>query len=253
MLFLRPKSWPSTLLREAAEIAFKVLPEEGVRGKAERSLPTFRIETIGSSRDRFQGERPESQIVDLHVLTATTQLHAIVLIDKSDLSFAIEHHRGISRVGGSHLVTGPSGQETVGRRIIGRRGQHLPVDRDMATTLHVAGTSLGIAEGDGLQGDMHRLTVTSLGRHDQDLTIGGVVLAGRTPFQRCRGNRLCPTALRLIRRGITENIEIASPSIRLLSSTRPSGNSSTLASSPFGAGQASAPPKGNQLSPKSSE
>ena len=56
MHFLRPKRWPSTLLGEAAEIAFKVLPKEGVRGKAERSLPTLRIETIGSSRDRFQGE-----------------------------------------------------------------------------------------------------------------------------------------------------------------------------------------------------
>lgn len=56
MHFLRPKRWPSTLLGEAAEIAFKVLPEGGVQGKAERSLPTFRIETIGPSRDRFQGE-----------------------------------------------------------------------------------------------------------------------------------------------------------------------------------------------------
>ena len=51
-----PEKLALTLLREAAEIAFKVLPEKGVRRKAEMSLPTFRIETRGSSRDRFQGE-----------------------------------------------------------------------------------------------------------------------------------------------------------------------------------------------------
>ena len=151
----------------------------------------------------------EGEVIHLHVLTAATDLLPIILIDKGDVPFSIRHHSRIGRAVGGHLITGPAGQEALRCRIIGRRRQDFPIDRDMASTLHIALTAFGIAERNGLQCDMNRFSVTTLRWKNQNLTICGIVLSGRTTLQRGGGNRFGPFTSGTIGGCIVENIEVA--------------------------------------------
>ena len=150
---------------------------------------------IPSSGDVLKTEVAIEDVVHLGGLTAQTEVDAMVLVDETDITIAIESHGRISRIAIGNLVALPSFGPAVGRGPTVGCVEDFPVDGDMAAALQVGGMVARGTSWHRLESHIDLATVGILGWDEEYLAIAVVVDGGCTAVVLLRGYRLCPTAV----------------------------------------------------------
>ena len=141
---------------------------------------------IFSSGDFFNRNGAEGVVVYIGRLTAHFQQFALIFVGKCYATFSVENHCGVCRTLVGNLVASPTFGKAFRTSIIGRSGEHLPVDRYIAAA-HVVGLiGIVLPKWGGLQCEVHHIAFSVASRHYEYFAIGGIILCGCSTIDFCR-------------------------------------------------------------------